>query len=59
MESTAALPAFIGVRVSAEQAAKLRKVAAADDRPTSSLIRRLLADGLARYETPQSGEVRG
>lgn len=53
MQSTVALPVSIGVRLSAEQAAKVRPMAAADDRRPSSLIRKMLADALAKWETPE------
>jgi hypothetical protein len=42
-------PITIGVRVTADQARKLRDLAAADDRPPSSLARRLLVDALERH----------
>lgn len=46
-------PAMVGVRLTAQQAAKLRELAAADDRPPSTLARRILADALARWGTPE------
>ena len=41
-------PSVVGVRLTAEQMAKLQAIAAADDRPPSSLARRMLADALDR-----------
>ena len=41
-------PNIVGVRLSAEQMEKLQQLAAADDRPPSSLARRLLAEAIER-----------
>lgn len=50
------MPDTIGIRLTSQHAAKLRALAAADDRRPSALARRLLIEALARMETPKEGE---
>jgi predicted transcriptional regulator len=54
MTNARAYPITIGVRVTAEQAKRLRDLAEADDRRPSALARRLLIESLDRY-TPKEG----
>jgi predicted transcriptional regulator len=56
MPTTARYPITIGVRVTEAQARTLRRLAAADDRPPSSLARRLLTDALEQ-QTLKNTEV--
>jgi hypothetical protein len=56
MATEVTYPITIGVRVTADQARRLRDLAAADDRPPSSFARRLLVDALERH-TPKNMEV--
>ncbi len=51
------MPDTIGIRLTSQHAAKLRALAAADDRKVSALARRLLVDALAQLETPKNTEV--
>ena len=57
MQTAECMPDTIGIRLTREHAAKLRALAAADDRRPSALARRLLVDALARLETPKESEV--
>ena len=50
MQTAVRMPDTIGIRLTAEHAAKLRALAAADDRRPSALARRLLVDALAQLE---------
>lgn len=43
-------PVVVGVRLPADQAERIRRIAEADDRPASSLLRRIIAKGLDQYE---------
>jgi predicted transcriptional regulator len=52
MVSAVTYPITIGVRVTTEQAKRLRDLAEADDRRPSALARRLLIESLDRY-TPK------
>jgi hypothetical protein len=49
MVSAVTYPITIGVRVTTEQAKRLRDLAEADDRRPSALARRLLIESLDRY----------
>jgi predicted transcriptional regulator len=49
MVSAMTYPITIGVRVTTEQAKRLRDLAEADDRRPSALARRLLIESLDRY----------
>ena len=42
------LPVTVGVRLSVEHAAKLQELAKADDRPPSTLARKLLTEAIER-----------
>ncbi len=58
MQTAERMPDTIGIRLTSQHAAKLRALAAADDRRPSALARRLLVDALARLEdTPKGSEV--
>jgi hypothetical protein len=46
---TITYPMVVGIRLTVDQAAKLHALATADDRPPSTLARRLVVEGLARY----------
>ncbi len=50
-------PVVVGVRLPADQAAKLRRLADADDRPASSLLRRIITAGLDQYEQQEEVAV--
>ena len=45
-----ALSVFLGVKMSAELRDRLRAVAQRQDRPMSSVLRRILAEGLTKDE---------
>ncbi len=50
MQTVERMPDTIAIRLTAGHAAKLRALAAADDRRPSALARRLLIDALARLD---------
>jgi predicted transcriptional regulator len=50
-------PVVFGVRLSADQADKVRSMAKADDRPTSVVLRRLISDALARENHAKGAPV--
>ena len=57
MPTEVAYPITIGVRVTADQAQRLRDLAEADDRRPSALARRLLIESLDRYTTKEGTTV--
>lgn len=59
MQTAEPMPDTIGIRLTSEHAAKLRALAAADDRRPSALARQLLIDSLSRLEDPKDQEVTG
>ena len=46
-------PAIVGVRLTADQAAQLRNLAAQDDRAPGALARRIIVEHLAKWQTDQ------
>ncbi len=50
------LPVVVGVRLPTETADTIRRIAEAADRPTSTVLRRIIAAGLKQY---QQTEVMG
>ena len=56
--NTITYPAVFGVRLSREQAARLRQLAQADDRPVSAVLRRLVAETLEQQDQQEAAGVR-
>jgi predicted DNA-binding protein len=54
MAGLMALSVFLGVKMSAELRDRLRAAAQRQDRPMSSVLRRILADGLTNDERSPS-----
>jgi hypothetical protein len=50
MKTDARYPELIAIKVTREQAEEIRRAAAADDRPVSHFLRRLLAQVLPHQE---------
>jgi predicted transcriptional regulator len=57
MQTVARMPDTIAIRLTSAHAAKLRALAAADDRRPSALARRLLVDALAQLKNPKNTEA--
>lgn len=56
MQSLERFPVTVGIRLTEAQANQLRERAAADDRRPSAFARRLIMDGLARFDAERQGQ---
>ena len=52
------LPVVVGVRLPAETADTIKRIAEADDRPASTVLRRIIAAGLKQYQEKEVTGVR-